>query len=85
MSEVKELVKELMHMEKTIVEEIKKTEKIVKKQEEQVAWLRKMLKDIEDSLFNSKAKLIELKDTIEEENSDKYQSVMNNNKDYFSV
>ena len=85
MSEVKELVKELMHMEKTIVEEIKKTEKIVKKQEEQVAWLRKMLKDIEDNLFNSKAKLIELKDTIEEENSDKYQSVMNNNKDYFSV
>lgn len=85
MSEVKELVKELMHMKKTIVEEIKKTEKIVKKQEEQVAWLRKMLKDIEDSLFNSKAKLIELKDTIEEENSDKYQSVMNNNKDYFSV
>lgn len=85
MSEVKELVKELMHMEKTIVEEIKKTEKIVKKQEEQLAWLRKMAKDIEDNLFNSKAKLIELKDTIEEENSDKYQSVMNNNKDYFSV
>ena len=85
MSEVKELVKELMHMEKTIVEEIKKTEKIVKKQEEQVAWLRNMLKDIEDNLFNSKAKLIELKDTIEEENSDKYQSVINNNKDYFSV
>jgi|TARA_R110000803_G_C11935541_1_gene315923 predicted nucleic acid-binding Zn-ribbon protein len=85
MSEVKELVKELMHMEKIIVEEIKKTEKIVKKQEEQVAWLRNMLKDIEDNLFNSKAKLIELKDTIEEENSDKYQSVINNNKDYFSV
>jgi len=57
MIEVKELVKELMIMEKEIDKEIEKARKEVVKQQEQINWLRGMLKEIEDNMFCTKAKI----------------------------
>tara|TARA_R110000796_G_scaffold207606_1_gene323935 strand:- start:506 stop:769 length:264 start_codon:yes stop_codon:yes gene_type:complete len=87
MSRVKKLVKEMFDMEKKLQEEMRIVEKKIAKQEEQVSWLKKMTKEMEDKLFCSKVAYEKIKKTISEEDevADKYQSVMNNNKDYFSV
>ena len=54
MSRVKKLVKEMFAMEKKLQEEMRIVEKKIAKQEEQVSWLKKMTKEMEDKLFCSK-------------------------------
>tara|TARA_R110000803_G_scaffold63771_1_gene124484 strand:+ start:100 stop:255 length:156 start_codon:yes stop_codon:yes gene_type:complete len=48
----------------------------IEEQEKRVKLLKELLKEAEDNLFCLKIKL---------EDEDKYQSVLNNNADYFSI